>query len=154
MPDGVMSRPVSRGITHAQESSSVGILAWAGDSALTLEWESSPELKGWSRDSDGARAIETNSDPIFDGDEGFAAAWEAEELVYDEVDLVLLETMPDQHRASHEAAGQWGHYPANGAIRRIVPREEAEQLIAEDEDGYDHIVRTATEKDRSEYEAS
>lgn len=28
----------------------------------------------------------------------------------------------------------------NGAERRMVPRDEAEEIVAADEDGYDHIV--------------
>lgn len=54
--------------------------------------------------------------------------------------MVTLETMPDQHVASHRAAGNWGTYPANGAVRERMTREDAEQIIADDEDGYAHIV--------------
>ena len=54
--------------------------------------------------------------------------------------LVELETMPDCHRGSHRAAGNWGRYPVNGAERQMVTREEAEEVIAADPDGYAHIV--------------
>jgi hypothetical protein len=66
-------------------------------------------------------------------------------------DLVVLERMPDQHRGSHRAAGNWGSYPHNGAERTVVTREWADQTVEEDEDGYDHIVRDATADDVSHY---
>jgi hypothetical protein len=66
-------------------------------------------------------------------------------------DLVVLERMPDQHRGSHRAAGNWGRYPGNGAERTVVSREWAEQAVEEDEDGYDHIVRDAREDDVRHY---
>lgn len=54
--------------------------------------------------------------------------------------MVLVETMPECHRASHRAAGNWGVYPANGAERMLMTRDEAEELIEDDEDGYTHII--------------
>ena len=62
---------------------------------------------------------------------------------------VLVETMPDQHRDSHRAAGNWGRYPDNGAERSILYRAEAEALC--DGDEYDHIVRPATQRDIDRY---
>ncbi len=56
------------------------------------------------------------------------------------IDLVCLETMPEQHRSSHRAAGNWGQYPRNGAERRWVASSEADEIVAADEDGYDNIV--------------
>jgi len=53
---------------------------------------------------------------------------------------VMLETMPDYLRGSHRAAGNWGVYPHNGAMRERVSRVEAEAIVAADTDGYDHIV--------------
>jgi hypothetical protein len=53
---------------------------------------------------------------------------------------VIVETMPDHLRAAHRAAGNWGQYPANGAQRSQVPRDEAEEIVEADADGYDHIV--------------
>lgn len=58
-----------------------------------------------------------------------------------EEDKVLVETMPDYLRATHRNAGNWGVYPHNGAVRRFVDREEAEEIVISDSDGYDHIVR-------------
>jgi len=72
--------------------------------------------------------------PTCDCDE---APWR--EATEDE-DLVTIETMPDHLRSSHRAARNWGTYPHNGAERSEVTREEAEEIIAADEDGYDHIV--------------
>ena len=58
---------------------------------------------------------------------------------------VVVETMPEHLRASHRAAGNWGTYPVNGAVRRRVPLEEAEELSLDEE--YDHIVEgTAREE--------
>ena len=55
-------------------------------------------------------------------------------------DLVTIETMPEYLRASHRAAGNWGEYPHNGATRRLVHRDEADEIVAADADEYDHIV--------------
>lgn len=41
-------------------------------------------------------------------------------------DLVVVEYMPIQHRASHEAAGNSGSWPANGSIRAAIQWECAE----------------------------
>ena len=57
-----------------------------------------------------------------------------------ESDAVIVETMPDHLRSSHRAARNWGVYPVNGAERRVVSREEADQIVADDADEYDHIV--------------
>lgn len=55
-------------------------------------------------------------------------------------DMVMIEEMPDHHRGSHRAAGNWGAYPHNGATRRRVSRDEAEQVVADDPDGYARII--------------
>ena len=55
-------------------------------------------------------------------------------------DTVIVETMPDQFRGSHRASGNWGVWPLNGATRIEMSRADAEELVAGDEDGYDHIV--------------
>lgn len=67
-------------------------------------------------------------------------------------DLVVLETMPACHRASRRFLYTWGNYPMNGAKRTVMPRNEAEDIVACDEDGYAHIVRTATEEDIADAE--
>jgi hypothetical protein len=61
----------------------------------------------------------------------------------------LIETMPEQHRASHRAADNWGRYPDNGAERLIVTENELPE-----QDEYDHLVRGATVKDRQHYDFS
>jgi hypothetical protein len=48
--------------------------------------------------------------------------------------------MPDYLRGSHQAAGNWGVYPHNGAVRERVSPEEAKEIVAADPDGYAHIV--------------
>jgi len=60
----------------------------------------------------------------------------------------VIEVMPDYHRGSHRAAGNWGNYPHNGAQRFVASEEEAERIAREDEDEYDHVVSGA---DPAEY---
>lgn len=60
--------------------------------------------------------------------------------------LYLIETMPDQFRASHRAARNWGCYPANGAERSIV-----DESSLPESDEYDHVVRVATPADIARY---
>lgn len=47
-------------------------------------------------------------------------------------DTVTLEWMPLHLRASHEAAGNSGRYPDNGALRLRVAAECAEALLEAD----------------------
>lgn len=49
-------------------------------------------------------------------------------------DVVILEWMPPQHRAAHEAAGNSGAYPHNGAIRLVTLRGCAEAIVADEGD--------------------
>lgn len=56
---------------------------------------------------------------------------------------VVIETMPDFLRQRHREARNWGVYPHNGAERSVVSAEEAEDIVAADEDGYDHVVEGA-----------
>jgi hypothetical protein len=65
-------------------------------------------------------------------------------------DCVTIEEMPDHLRASHRAAGNWGQYPSNGAVRRVVERGEAEAIIWEDEDEYAFIARDQSLEDADE----
>lgn len=62
----------------------------------------------------------------------------------DALDFVTVETMPDWCRASCRAARNWGQYPLNGAERSVVPREDAEEIIESDPDGYAHIVEVTS----------
>lgn len=69
---------------------------------------------------------------------------------YDQLtDPVVIERMPEHLRASHEAAGNWGRYPHNGAERRVMSREDAESLVAGD--SYDHIRGPADLEDAANY---
>lgn len=59
-------------------SNSIGINKWAAGQQLAQVWargEGDRQTIGWER-SDGERAIETNGDPVFEGEEGFEEAWE------------------------------------------------------------------------------
>lgn len=55
-------------------------------------------------------------------------------------DWVTLEVMPDHLRGSHRAAGGFGSYPHNGSLRLRVYRECADEIVAEDRDGYSRLV--------------
>ena len=46
---------------------------------------------------------------------------------------VVVEWMPEFRRASHEAAGNWGCYPHNGAMRLRVEYECADALRGSEE---------------------
>lgn len=49
-------------------------------------------------------------------------------------DTVVVEYMPTHLRASHEAAGNVGRYPYNGAVRVRCERSCAESIVADDPD--------------------
>ena len=51
-----------------------------------------------------------------------------------DADAVTVEYMPEWLRASHEAAGNRGAYPANGAVRIRVTPECAELMTKTDGD--------------------
>jgi hypothetical protein len=83
-----------------------------------------------------------------------SAVWEAfkehDRARAAELDLVVLETMPRQHRASHEAAGNRGRWPANGADRYLVPRAVALEVVEADPE-WSEVVRDAVEADLGRY---
>ena len=93
-----------------------------------------PELSGWDlspqwADPEGRERVVLT----------IPADREANELDESD-DMVTLESMPEHLCASHRAAGNWGQYPVNGAIRERMTRADAEWEIEHDEDGYAHIV--------------
>ena len=47
-------------------------------------------------------------------------------------ETVIVEYMPEYLRSSHDAAGNHGHYPSNGAIRVRVERSCANLLLADE----------------------
>lgn len=60
-----------------RKSNSIGIQKWANGQEIEKIWETGEgdeKMIGWQR-SDGERAIETNGDPCFGGDE-FEAVWD------------------------------------------------------------------------------
>lgn len=63
--------------------------------------------------------------------------------------MMLVEYMPRQSRASHEAAGNSGRYPLNGADRFICSASDAEWLV---ENEGAEILRPATERDADTYD--
>lgn len=60
---------------------------------------------------------------------GEACSWEGPRG-----ETVIVEFMPEQHRASHAAAGNRGVYPANGARRIRVERSCADRIMEQDGD--------------------
>ena len=98
------------------------------------------------------------NDPIEDAREGLTVE-EAREVAAEDPSLiyvhvathVVVEHMPAAWRESHRAARNWGQYPANGAVRVLMTREDAEELVEADSDGYDHILRDATLSDMTRY---
>jgi hypothetical protein len=104
--------------------------------AAAAEYATSHNLEAWEVEADWASderdeialKVPVASATVEDGDED------------EDEDLVTIEEMPEHLRESHRAAGNWGRYPLNGAKRRQVTREEAEEIVAADADGYDHIV--------------
>lgn len=49
-----------------------------------------------------------------------------------ESETVVVEYMPEQHRSSHEAAGNSGLYPHNGARRIRVETSCADRIVEHD----------------------
>lgn len=47
-------------------------------------------------------------------------------------DMVIVEWMPNEHRASHTAAGNSGSFPDNGASRAAVERSCADLMVETD----------------------
>ena len=64
--------------------------------------------------------------------------------------MVLVEYMPCWLRASHEAAGNSGTYPANGADRFLVPAAAADEI--EDDDEWTRVLRDARFGDAERHE--
>jgi hypothetical protein len=61
-----------------EKTSSLGIEDWAGQSDIVQcgsYGRGDARMIAWERD-DCTRAIETNGNPIWEGEEGFEAAWE------------------------------------------------------------------------------
>ena len=54
-------------------------------------------------------------------------------------EMLVVEWMPYEHRASHEAAGNRGEYPGNGALRLLCAADCA-ALLVENEEGWAHPV--------------
>jgi len=69
-------------------------------------------------------------------------------------DAVIVETMPEHLRESHRDAGNWGQYPLNGAVRQIMTRSDAQELVDADGDEYDRIVRDAKAGDLRDHEVA
>ncbi len=73
----------------------------------------------------------------FCGDDGVeceCGEWSGEACAWSgpKGETVLVEFMPEQHRASHRAAGNRGSYPHNGSIRIRVERSCADRMVETD----------------------
>lgn len=58
-------------------ANSIGINKWANGQSIECagsSGEGDSKITGWVR-ADGARAIETNGDPVFESEDGFEEAW-------------------------------------------------------------------------------
>ncbi len=114
------SQAIARSVSHNE------IVTLMGDSelelALSIESEDSAESGSikefWGTDEDGQ-------------------SWRVH---LDFTGMVTVETMPEHLRESHRAARNWGVYPHNGAERLTMTRDEADELVNDDTDGYAHIV--------------
>ena len=84
-------------------------------------------------------------------DEAREVAAEDASLIYLQVAThVVVEHMSAAWRESHRG-GDWGQYPYNGAVRVLMTREDAEELVEADSDEYDRILRDATVSDMTRY---
>lgn len=63
--------------------------------------------------------------------------------------MVLVEYMPEYLAASHDAAGNWGVYPDNGAERVLILAADVEEASTYGVGGY--VVRAATAQDKLDY---
>lgn len=66
-------------------------------------------------------------------------------------DLVLVERMPMDLRASHTAARNRGTWPHNGSERILMRRDDAAALVADDAE-WTQVLRPASRGDRARYE--
>ena len=98
------------------------------------------------------------SDPVEDAREGLTVD-EAREVATEDASLIYLqvathvvvEHMSAAWRESHRGNRNWGVYPSNGAVRVLMTREDAEELVEADSDEYDRILRDATVSDMTRY---
>lgn len=72
-------------------TNSVGIAKWADTQSIEIAWQNGTgdaRQIGWTR-ADGARAIETNGDPVFEDAIGFDGSWETRGARPDFTDAAL-----------------------------------------------------------------
>jgi hypothetical protein len=100
--------------------------------ALTSEWATDEETEADWRDYASAVVVAAASPDVVTGSRCECGEWSGSRCDCVTADLVTVEFMPEQHRASHEAAGNRGSYPGNGAQRIRVSRECAAQMLADD----------------------
>lgn len=80
-----------------------------------------------------AKCLGDSCDEYECGDVLHVQVWESNGTVHQgnvalDKGLVQVEVMPEWLKASHAAAGNWGVYPHNGAVRQWVTPEEADDL--------------------------
>jgi hypothetical protein len=130
--------------------------AWPSHEDIEIEAESDAEALGAVRDVMSTEAAGLNASDGYDvGQRLYALVWDADTVIVGEPtyeltaedlgveaddDLVTIEEMPEHLRGSHRAAGNWGRYPHNGATRRQVSRDEADEIVSGDADEYARIV--------------
>jgi hypothetical protein len=121
-------------------SESIEIQKWADGQNIHLVWESGEgdgRMIGWERE-DGSRVIETNADPIKQGEEDFVAAWDARGRLYDIFNRGVKHTVfasnddeAERLGAAWVAAGDWSE----------VEQEEFEGFLIVDPDGVEATSR-------------
>lgn len=70
---------------------------------------------------------------------GDATGVRCEEIILRRETAIVVEWMPEWIRASHEAAGNSGQWPANGSLRlRVTPR--CAEMLTESDPDWSRVV--------------
>lgn len=59
---------------------------------------------------------------------------------------VMVEFMPLDEVEGHVAAGNWGRWPHNGAVREIMYEDDALDVLRDDGHGYARIIPHSDEE--------
>lgn len=141
-------------ISSREAAIRAAIESWAGDTSAS-EWTEDQireGLPGWCKAPEGVDQTELDAEVVQTAIAMMRASrtvhcecgvWTGERCVWTgpKSQTVVVEYMPEYLRASHQAAGNAGLYPANGAVRVRVERYCAELLLSnEDERDWAQIV--------------
>lgn len=132
------ARSVYSSLSYAVES------AQAGDLAGTLAYlRAASAVESDYGDDPGVQrmADELLEDDVLDCECGAATGERCSCRIERGDAYAIVEWMPEQHRASHEAAGNWGSWPQNGSKRLRVSLDCAESLVAGEDPEVARVVR-------------